>query len=461
MAGRNRSEGMGCSGRRLAALAILSCESVSRGSVPSRDRYCAVTMQETCCLPSPSLTQRFRLLQGLRGCFNDLSSSRMGRGGLFIPGGSMKALPGLLRRQARSGMRGGHTQGGQVVEGSRLKRLAAILEVLASLFPLWVVVAVLAAIFKPETVTWLQGNSITVAVGATMVFTEQTSNNDKGMTLTIDDFVRILKDPAQVSMGCLCQYTLMPILGVFISKFLKLPKDIAAGLILLSSCPGGTSSNLITLIAKAAIATPSLVAMNAGSLVKIDPIGLVISTMQVVLGPVACGLAVHHLFPHSAAMAKIFTPFISVIMVSLICGSIIGCRANSLDLRHSPPLMRLPLWLDRSKAAGLLRERRKDMRDRDGDTELGVCGGSCDETFPQPNFNSSAMCTVGRTRGKGDWEKGAGMGRGAGGRGGLEKGGLVRMGAGQGNGGRRKEVGLRFEQGTVQSMLGSLMAIVW
>uniref|UniRef100_A0A7S4KWW9 Uncharacterized protein n=1 Tax=Guillardia theta TaxID=55529 RepID=A0A7S4KWW9_GUITH len=304
MAGRNRSEGMGCSGRRLAALAILS-----------------LTMQETCCLPSPSLTQ----------------SSRMGRGGLFIPGGSMKALPGLLRRQARSGMRGGHTQGGQVVEGSRLKRLAAILEVLASLFPLWVVVAVLAAIFKPETVTWLQGNSITVAVGATMVFT--------GMTLTIDDFVRILKDPAQVSMGCLCQYTLMPILGVFISKFLKLPKDIAAGLILLSSCPGGTSSNLITLIAKgdvalsvlmttastllAAIATPSLVAMNAGSLVKIDPIGLVISTMQVVLGPVACGLAVHHLFPHSAAMAKIFTPFISVIMVSLICGSIIGQTASA------------------------------------------------------------------------------------------------------------------------------------
>ncbi|KAJ1494886.1 bile acid:Na+ symporter family protein, partial [Baffinella frigidus] len=157
--------------------------------------------------------------------------------------------------------------------------------------------------------------------------------------------------PTQVSMGCICQYTLMPFLAYLISRLLKLPADIAAGLILLGSCPGRTSSSPQPLTPNpqshhilkhtgdvlmttgstllAPLATPTLVSMLAGNLVRIDGVGLVVSTFQVVLGPVAMGLLIHHLIPGLAEKAKTFTPLISVLIVSLICGSIVGQTAST------------------------------------------------------------------------------------------------------------------------------------
>ena len=52
----------------------------------------------------------------------------------------------------------------------------------------------------------------------------------------------------------MCQYTIMPFFGFWITKLMKLSPDIAAGVILVACCPGGTSSNLITLIAKGDVA---------------------------------------------------------------------------------------------------------------------------------------------------------------------------------------------------------------
>jgi hypothetical protein len=78
-------------------------------------------------------------------------------------------------------------------------------------------------------VTWVHGDGITFLVAATMVFT--------GMTLTLDDFTEVLLSPSQVSMGCLCQFSLMPLIAAVLSRLLKLPPDIAAGMILLGSAP--------------------------------------------------------------------------------------------------------------------------------------------------------------------------------------------------------------------------------
>ena len=119
-------------------------------------------------------------------------------------------------------------------------------DLLTSMFPLWVGVAVLLGLSRPETVTWLSDDGVTVGVGATMVFT--------GMTLSTQEFVRVLQRPTSVAMGCMCQYTVMPAAAFLIGHLMRLPKDVRAGLILLGSCPGGTSSNLITLIASGDVA---------------------------------------------------------------------------------------------------------------------------------------------------------------------------------------------------------------
>lgn len=49
----------------------------------------------------------------------------------------------------------------------------------------------------------------------------------------------------QVVFGCLCQYILMPLSGLFVARLFGLPPDLAAGLVLLSCCPGGTASNVV------------------------------------------------------------------------------------------------------------------------------------------------------------------------------------------------------------------------
>ena len=196
---------------------------------------------------------------------------------------------------------------------------------------------------RPTTLAWLKGDMITAFVGATMVFT--------GMTLEVDDFLKILRQPSQVLLGFLCQFTIMPGLAYWISRLLNLPTDIAAGLILLGCCPGGTSSNLVTLIAKgdvalsvlmttastvaASLVTPTLVALLAGSLIQVDGIALAVSTLQVVMMPIAAGLVLNKLLPRISQWAQAVTPLLSVIIVSLICGSIVAQTA-SVALKAGP-----------------------------------------------------------------------------------------------------------------------------
>ena len=147
----------------------------------------------------------------------------------------------------------------------RPETLQQTADLLTKLFPLWIFGAVMLGLFAPKTVTWLQGDGVTICVGATMVFT--------GMTLDTDDFVRILQQPSQVAMGVMCQYTVMPLAGCVIARVLQLQSDVAAGLILLASCPGGTSSNLITIIAKGDVALSVLMTTAVGAAHRLESLG--------------------------------------------------------------------------------------------------------------------------------------------------------------------------------------------
>ena len=72
-----------------------------------------------------------------------------------------------------------------------------------------------------------------------------------GMTLTKDDFILILKKPKDVILGLLIQMVTMSIGAFIVVKLLGLKGDVAVGLILLGACPGGTTSNVMSFIAKA------------------------------------------------------------------------------------------------------------------------------------------------------------------------------------------------------------------
>lgn len=216
-----------------------------------------------------------------------------------------------------------------------------ILNLLTNAFPLWVLFGGIAALFIPQCFTWFTGPLITWGLAVIML--------GMGFTLTLDDFKRVATMPKAVVLGFIAQFSIMPFLGWSIGKIFQLDTAFAVGLILVSCCPGGTASNVVTYLARANVGlsvvmtlcstlgavfmTPLLTSWLAGTLVKVNGWGLFVSTVQVVVLPVIAGLACNRYFPRAVAKIQTVSPLVSVIVIALICSSIVG--ANAEAIKHS------------------------------------------------------------------------------------------------------------------------------
>ena len=123
-----------------------------------------------------------------------------------------------------------------------------------------------------------------------------------GITLTVDDFKRVLQRPGVMIAGFIGCYGLMPAMALGLSKVLGLPATMTAGMVLVGSINGGQASNLCTYIAKGDVAlsvlmttvttlgaivmTPLICKVLLGAIVPVDAVGVAISTIQVVLVPI-------------------------------------------------------------------------------------------------------------------------------------------------------------------------------
>ena len=161
-----------------------------------------------------------------------------------------------------------------------------------------------------------------------------------GMTIGFEDIRRIGLEHRSVFPGIVLQYTLMPALGWSLGKLFDLPTPLAVGLILVSCCPGGTASNVIAFLARAdvalsvsmtigstllaAVMTPSLTAILAGTRVNVPTGDLFLDTVQVVIIPVVIGALLKWRFPVFSQRILPVAPLIAVIAITLIVGSIIG-----------------------------------------------------------------------------------------------------------------------------------------
>jgi BASS family bile acid:Na+ symporter len=212
------------------------------------------------------------------------------------------------------------------------------LEILANLFPVWVLAACGTALVWPACFTWFRGDAIVVGLGVIML--------GMGITLSLDDFARVASRPTTVAAGFLGQFIIMPAAGWSVATALDLDPPLAVGLILVACCPGGTASNVVTAIARADVAlsvlmtacttlgavvlTPLLTRLLAGRLVEVDAFGLFLSTLQVVVLPVAAGVAINRWLPGAVRMAAPVAPLVSVIVIALVCASITGQNAAAI-----------------------------------------------------------------------------------------------------------------------------------
>jgi BASS family bile acid:Na+ symporter len=85
-----------------------------------------------------------------------------------------------------------------------------------------------------------------------------------GLSLTVDDFKRVVKFPKAVLIGLFCQMILLPIVCFLIANAFGLPPVLAVGLMLLSASPGGATANLYSHLAKGDVAlNVTLTAVNS------------------------------------------------------------------------------------------------------------------------------------------------------------------------------------------------------
>lgn len=207
-----------------------------------------------------------------------------------------------------------------------------LLQKFTSAFPLIVVTCSALALWYPPLFTWFTGAFITYGLGIIML--------GMGITLTTEDFTRIAQMPRWVFAGVILQYTIMPLSGWILAKWLALPDHFAVGLILVACCPGGTASNVITYLARANVAlsvtlttlttmmavgmTPWLTATLAGTRMPVDAWGLFLSCLQVILLPVAAGVILNRYAPKLTVHITRFSPSIAVIVIALIVASVLG-----------------------------------------------------------------------------------------------------------------------------------------
>ena len=98
-----------------------------------------------------------------------------------------------------------------------------------------------------------------------------------GLGLTVKDFKRVLTTPKDFLVGIICQLILLPIIAYLIILVLRLPIEIALGLMIIASAPGGVTSNVLTKFANGDVAL-SISLTAVGSLISIISVPFIVFT---------------------------------------------------------------------------------------------------------------------------------------------------------------------------------------
>lgn len=167
-----------------------------------------------------------------------------------------------------------------------------------------------------------------------------------GLTLTVADFRRVLTMPRAVFIGFALQFTVMPLAGLLFATLFGLTGAVATGLILIGSVPGGTASNVITLLARAnvplsvtmtacstlasPIMTPLAMKLLAGTYVAIDPWAMMQSILTMIVAPLAVGIAIQHFLPAIAARLARGLPLVAMAGICAVIGITIASSRDQL-----------------------------------------------------------------------------------------------------------------------------------
>lgn len=163
-----------------------------------------------------------------------------------------------------------------------------------------------------------------------------------GLTLTTEDFKRIAQRPIPVILGTIAHYVIMPGLAWLLCLIFHLKGATAAGVILVGSCPSGTSSSVMAFLSGgdvaldvsietlstllAPIMLPTLLSLLAGQYVAVPATSLFLSTLRIVVVPIILGVLIHSIFGKKMNSIIRIMPLISQLAILLIVGAVISAN---------------------------------------------------------------------------------------------------------------------------------------
>lgn len=233
-----------------------------------------------------------------------------------------------------------------------------IINLLVDNMALLVVVAGAIGACRPELLSWVAPH-VSLMLGIVMF--------GMGMTLQAGDFRHVLAHPHEVAIGTGAQFLIMPLAAYGLAKVFNLPPELAVGVILVGTSPGGTASNVISYLAKGDVAlsvsltmmstilapflTPLLTWILAGAWIEVSLSAMMLSIAQMVLLPLVLGLVLKHFAGRAVSRVEPILPLVSVVTIVLLVGGIVSISAERL--LEVGPLMLLVVALHNALGLGL------------------------------------------------------------------------------------------------------------
>ena len=188
------------------------------------------------------------------------------------------------------------------------------------------------ALFVPQSCLWIQTGWVNYLL-MTVMF-------GMGLTMKTSDFTVVFSRPKDIIIGCVSQFLIMPLLAFLLGKLFGLDDELMVGVILVGTCPGGTSSNVITYLSEGDVAlsvgmtsvntllapflTPALTYLFLKTSVNVDVLAMFLSIIKVVIVPIGLGIIINRFFGKFTQKAKDILPSVSVIAICLIVAAVVS-----------------------------------------------------------------------------------------------------------------------------------------
>ena len=202
-----------------------------------------------------------------------------------------------------------------------------------------VVLATLFSLYYPQVGSSLVKTSWVVYILGIIMF-------GMGLNVKASDFKELFIRPKFVLIGIGAQFIIMPLIAYILVKGFNLPLGLAIGVVLVGTCPGGTSSNVITYLSKGDVAlsvgitscttllapfmTPILTKLLIGQSIDVNVIAMFLSVVKVVIIPIVLGILAHRFLPKIAGLLKDVLPMVSTLGIVAIVIAVVSVSAEKI-----------------------------------------------------------------------------------------------------------------------------------